>query len=143
MYGKLGILEPLPSMWRFLDPSSSGSIRHIPLTTTSSGKSIQCDSVPINTASIVVAMEKRMKDIETELGDSRKNWTASLKAVNGDVKHLKELYRGLLGVSDTNKCYTTSSDTPCGGARVSLDTNDHLIRLLSIVIEEMKKRETN
>ena len=140
--------EPSSDMWKFLDPSSSGSTQHIPLTETSSAneKEVQDSSVPINTTPALVAMEKRMKEMETMLGTSRQSWTASFKTIEEDVRQLKELYGGLLGDSGATECCDTakaaSRDTTCGAPRTSQDTNDHLIRLLSIVVEKLKRGAT-
>jgi hypothetical protein len=146
MYGEFGILEPSPSMWKFLDPSSSSSTRHIPLMASSSGKEAQDCSVPVNTGPVLVAMEKRIKEIETALGDSRQSWKASLKTIEEDVRQLKEPYGGHLDNSDANECCNTakaaSRDTTCGGPRISQGTDDYLIHLLSIIIEELKRRAT-
>jgi hypothetical protein len=105
--------------------------------------------VPVNAAPATVDTEKRMKDLEKLLGDSRKSWTARLKAIEEDVLQLKELYGRLSDNSDADKCFTTAKtagkDATCGGSRVSLDKNDPLLimRLLFIVIEELKKRATD
>jgi len=147
MYGDMGILEPSPSMWTYLDPTSSGSTRHLLHPAPSSGKEAQGGSESIDTASVLAAMEKRMKEIETLLEDSRKSWRVGLKAIEGDVGHLKELYGGLSDNTGANECCTTaktaSRDTTCQGSRVSPDTNDHLMRLLLILMEELKRRATS
>ena len=91
-------------------------------------------------------MEKRIKEMETMLATSRQSWTASFKTIEEDVRQLKELYGGLLGNSGaTEGCDTAkvvSRDTTCGAPRTSQDTNDHLIRLLSIIVEKLKRGAT-
>lgn len=146
IYGELGILKPSTDMWKFLDPSASGSTRHVPLVATSSGDEAQGDSVPVSTVPVLVAMEKRIKEIEMLLEDSSHSQTASLKTIEEDVRQLKELYGRLLDNRDANKCCNTaraaSGGMTCGGLRMSQDTSDHLIRLLLIIMEELKGRAT-
>lgn len=145
-YGEFGMSEPSPSMWKFLDPSSSGSTRYIPLPATSSANEAQGGSIPLHIVPVLVEMEQRMKAIEMMLRDSRQGLTASLKTIEEDIRQLKELYGGLLDNSDTNECCNSTKavgrDTTCGASRMSQDTNDHLIRLLSTIVGELKRGAT-
>jgi hypothetical protein len=140
MYGEIRMSGPSSDMWKFLDPSSSGSIQHTPLTEA------QDISMAINTSPVLIAMEKRMKEIEMTLRDSRQSWTASLKTIEEDLRQLKKLYGGLLDNSGATECCNpakaASRDTTCGAPRISQDTNDQLIRLFSIVMEELKRGAT-
>lgn len=138
MYGELGVLEPQPSMWKFLNPSSSGSTRHMPLSATPVIEA-KGGPDPNSTASILVAMEKRMKEIEKSLAKSRQSWTASIKSIEEDVRELKGRYDKR---SDTT-AKSASNNTTCRGSRISLETNDHLLRLVSIMMEELKRRPTS
>ena len=90
-----------------------------------------------------------MKEIERSLADSRQSWTTSVKAIEEDVRQLKGVYNELLDNDDGNEFRTTaktasaSRNTTCRRSRILLETNDHLLRLLSIMMEELKRRPTS
>lgn len=147
MYGDLGIVKPSPDMWKFLDPTSSNSTRHMPVTAMPPGKGEKGASDSIHISPVLVAMEKRMKEIERSLADSRQSGAASIKSIEENLRDLKERFDKVSDNGHDSECCTTAKNgnrnTTCRESRIPPEANLHLLRLFSIMMEELKRRPTS
>ena len=88
-----------------------------------------------------------MKEIEKSLADSRQSWAASIKSIEENFRDLKGRYDKVSDNSHDSECCTTAKnangDTTCRGSRIPLEASDHLLRLLLIMMEELKRRPTS